>query len=59
MVEIYKVIAFIPLLNQIFDDKNKNGSAKVANNDQVYMHGNFEFISFCQRVFGDKKNVYL
>ena len=28
MVEIYKVIAFIPLLDQIFDDKNKNGSVK-------------------------------
>jgi len=23
---IYKVIAYIPPLNQIFDDKNKNGS---------------------------------
>jgi len=28
MVEIYNVIANIPLLNQIFDDKNKNGSVK-------------------------------
>jgi len=51
MVEIYKVIAFIPLLDQIFDDKNKNGSVKVANNNQVYMRGNFELVSFCQRVF--------
>ena len=40
MVEIYKVIAYIPLLNQIFDDdKNKNGSVKGANNNQVYMRG--------------------
>jgi len=28
---IYKVIAFIPLLNQIFYDKNKNGSVKGEN----------------------------
>jgi len=28
MVEIYKVIAFIPLLDNIFDDMNKNGSVK-------------------------------
>jgi len=39
MVEIYKVIAYIPLLNQIFEDKNKNGSVKKANNNQVYMRG--------------------
>jgi len=31
MVEIYKVIAYIPLLYQIFDDNNKNGSIKGAN----------------------------
>jgi len=42
-------------LNQVFDDKNKNGSVKEANNNQVYMHRNFEFVSFWQRVF-DKKN---
>jgi len=37
MVEIYKVIAFTPLLNQIVDSKNKNGSGKGANNNnQVY-----------------------
>jgi len=36
MVEIYKVIAFIPFLDQIFDDKNKNGSVKGrgTNNNQ-------------------------
>jgi len=56
VVETYKVIAFILLLNQIFDDKNKNGSVKKANNNQVYMRGNFEFVSFCRRVFDDKKN---
>jgi len=33
MVEMYKVIAYIPPLKQIFDDKNKNGSAKGANNN--------------------------
>ena len=59
MVEIYKVIAFISLLDQIFDDKNKNVSLKGTNNNQVYMQGNFEFVSFCQRVFDDLKNVYL
>jgi len=26
--EIYKVIAYISIVNQIFDDKNKNGSKK-------------------------------
>lgn len=36
MVEIYKVIAFTPLLNQIVDSKNKNGSGNGANNNQVY-----------------------
>ena len=42
MVEIHKVIAYIPLLYQIFDDKNKNGSVKGANNNnQVYMPANF------------------
>jgi len=36
MVEIYKVIAYISfLLNQIFDDKNKNGRVKDTNNNQV------------------------
>jgi len=40
MVEIYKVIAFIPLLDQIFDDKNKNGSVKGANYNQLYTRGN-------------------
>ncbi|KAE9521942.1 hypothetical protein AGLY_017676 [Aphis glycines] len=34
MVEIHKAIAYIPLLYQIFDDKNKNGSLKGANNNQ-------------------------
>jgi len=57
VVEIYKVIAFIPLLDQIFDDKNKNGSIKGANNNQAYMRENFEFDSFFQRVFNDEKNV--
>jgi len=55
MVQMYKVIAFIPLLNQIFDDKNKNGINGV-NNNQVYMRGNFEFVGFHQRVFDDKNN---
>jgi len=59
MVEIYKVIAFIPLLDQIFDDKNKNVSLKRTNSNQVYMRVNFEFVSFRQRVFDDQKNVYL
>jgi len=45
MVEIYKVIAYIPLFNQIFDDKNKNGSAKGANNNQVYMRGNLNLLA--------------
>lgn len=35
MVEIYKVIAYIPFLNQIFGNKYKNGSLKWANNNQV------------------------
>jgi len=35
MVEIHKAIACIPLLYQIFDDKNKNDSVKGANNNQV------------------------
>jgi len=36
MVEIYKVIEFIiPLLDQIFYDKNKNGSGKGVNNNQI------------------------
>jgi len=39
MVEIYKIIAYIPLFNQMFDDKNKNGSVRGANNNQVYMRG--------------------
>jgi len=40
MVEICKVIAFIPLLDQILDDKNKNGSVKGANYNQLYTRGN-------------------
>lgn len=44
MVELYKFIAFIPLLNQIFDDKNKNCSVKGANYKQVYMREKFEFV---------------
>jgi len=57
MIQIYiKVIAYITLLNQIFDDKNKNGSLKGAHNNQVYMRGNFEFVSFCHVIFYDKKN---
>jgi len=58
MVEIYKFITYIPpLLNQIFDHKNKNGSVKETNNNEVsYMRENFEFVSFCQRIFDDKKN---
>lgn len=44
MVEIQGylfTIAFIPLLgllNEIFDDKNKNDSVKGTNNDQVPIH---------------------
>jgi len=60
MVEIYKAVAHIPLLNQIFYDKNKNDGVKGANNNQVPMYArNFEFVSFCQRIFDDKKNYYL
>ena len=56
MVEINKCIIFIPLLNQIFDDKNKNDNVKEANKIMYTKRGNFEFVSFCQRVFDDKKN---
>ena len=46
MVEIYKVIAYIPLFNQIFDDKNKNGSLKGANNNQVCKGGISNLLAF-------------
>jgi len=39
MVEIYKIIAYIPSLNQIFDDNNKNECIKGANNNKAYMCG--------------------
>jgi len=60
VVEIYNFIAYIPH-NQIFNDKNKNDRVKGANSNQVYnyMRGNFKFVSFCQRVFYDKINLYL
>lgn len=45
-----KVIEFISLLNQIFYDKNKNGSVKGANNNQVCMSGILNLL-FCQRIF--------
>jgi len=38
MVEISKVIAFIPLPDQMFDDKNKNGSVMGTVNNQLYIH---------------------
>jgi len=50
------VIAYIPLHNQIFDNNNKNGSVEGAHDNQVYMHGNFELVSFCRRIFDDEKN---
>jgi len=53
MVEIHKVIAYIPLLYQIFDDKNKNGSVKGANNNNVFMRGNF----YASVFFMIRKNV--
>jgi len=45
MVEINKVITYIPLLYQTFDDKNK--SVKGANNNQVYMPASFYASVFC------------
>jgi len=60
MVEIYKVIAYTLSLNQIFDDKNKNGSVKGANNNQVYIYAREHLYqpltSDSQRIFHDKKN---
>jgi len=58
MVEIYKIIAYnIPLLNQIFDDKNKNGSVKgAANINQVCKSGILNLLAFFRRIFDDKKN---
>jgi len=41
MVEIYKVIAYIPFPNKIFDDKNKNGRVKGANNIQICLCAEF------------------
>lgn len=38
MVEIYKVISctiYVPLIRQIFDDKNKNVSVKGANHNRI------------------------
>jgi len=32
-IQGHKVIAYISYLNQIFDEKNKNGSVKGANNN--------------------------
>jgi len=47
MVEIYKVIAYIPLLNQMFDDENKNaGSVNGANNNQVRKSGILNLLAF-------------
>jgi len=49
MVEIYKVIAYtiyyVPLIRQIFDDKNKNVSVKGANNNRA--HNIFSRIDIC------------
>jgi len=55
MVEIYKVIAYIPLFNKIFDDKKKNGSVKGANNNQICKRGILNLLAF-RRIFDDKKN---
>lgn len=47
MVEISKVIAYnIQLLDQIFDDKNKNSSIKENNNNQVCMGGISNWLAF-------------
>jgi len=58
MVEIYKVIAYIPLLNLIFDDKNKNGSVRGANNNQVYMHGILNLLAIVS-VFLMIRKIYI
>jgi len=46
MVKIYKVIAFIPLLYKIFDDKNKNGCVKGANNNHVCKQDILNLLAF-------------
>jgi len=52
VVGIYKVIvAFISLLNQIFDDKNKNGKVKGANNNQVYIRGILNLLNYLSTYF--------
>jgi len=52
MVEIlYKVIAYIPSLNQIFDDKNKHDSVKGANNYQVCKRGILNLLAFFDALF--------
>jgi len=48
-------IAFIPLLNQIFDDKNKNGSLKEANNNQVYKNWKRDVRAHGQNILRCKK----
>ena len=58
IAEIYKVIAFIPLLNQIFDDNIKNGSVKGANNNQVYMSGILNFLAIVS-VFLMVRKMYI
>lgn len=52
MVEIYKDIAYyMPLFNQIFDDKNKNNSVKEANINLVkYMLEIYKFVRFDQSI---------
>jgi len=46
MVEIYKVIAYIPILNQIFDDKNKNSRVKGVSNSHVCKCGILNLLAF-------------
>jgi len=41
-----KYARLLSLLNQIFDDKNKNGSVKGANNNQVCKPGILNLLAF-------------
>lgn len=43
MDEIHKVIGYIPLPYRIFDDRNKSGTVKGDNNNQVYVLSDFKF----------------
>jgi len=55
MVEIYKDIAYIPLPNQIVDDK-KSGSVKGANNNHVYISGILNLLAFVSAFLMIRKN---